>query len=413
MRWSLVPDVLRKAYRKALPANVAKGDLCLGFVWRGLQALRPKTGAMAFLCADRWLRCAYGSGVREALVKTHALVAHVEVHDVPVFAGERAVSAYAAISLARARPNVSTFFARATSVKDLRVSLKAAHAHDAAYRDPAPGRTVARIALVEEDTARAIDLLRAGGIPLADAGVHLKCGVALGAVKVFVVDPTADIEGDRLVPLVRSVDVAQDGAVTPVRRVINVWTEEGELIDLSAFPKLAAHLEAHRAQLTARACVGEPRQWYRSIDKIDLGRVAAPKVLVVGMAKHARIGLDVGGSQHGNALYALTSNTWPMTALRRFLDGGVLELFGVALSPRFSGGTKRFDGHVLSQVHLPAWDRVPIEARTALLDPAAGVDAEVVAAAYRVSGRQSTRTLSHALEACGDRETSGEQEQAA
>ncbi|WP_332767773.1 Eco57I restriction-modification methylase domain-containing protein [Phenylobacterium sp.] len=415
MRWSLVPDILRNAYRKALPAHVAKGDLCLGFVWRGLQTLRPDTGAMAFLCADRWLRCAYGAGVREAFVKTHALVAHVEVHDVPVFTGDRAVSAYAAISLIRARANTATFFARATSTKDLRASLKEAQAHDAVCLAPAPapGRTASRISLVEEDTAWAIDLLRAGGAPLGSAGVQVKCGVALGAVKVFVVDPTADIEADRLVPLIRSVDVAQDGAVTAVRRVINVWTEGGELVDLSAYPKLSAHLEAHRAQLTIRACVGEPHQWYRSIDKIDLGRVAAPKVLVVGMAKHARVGLDAGGSQHGNALYALTSSTWPVTALRRLLDGGVLELFGVALSPRFSGGTKRFDGHVLSQVHLPTWDRVPIEARTVLLDPATIVDADVVAATYRVSGRQRARTLRHALEACAGRQTSSEREQAA
>ena len=91
MRWSLVPDVLRDTYRKVLHAQAAKGDLCLGFVWRGLQLLKPESGAMAFLCADRWLRCAYGSGVREAIVKTHALVAHVEVHDAPVFAGNRDV----------------------------------------------------------------------------------------------------------------------------------------------------------------------------------------------------------------------------------------------------------------------------------------------------------------------------------
>lgn len=413
MRWSLVPDILRKAYRKALPVHVARGDLCLGFVWRGLQALRPQTGAMAFLCADRWLRCAYGAGVREAFVKTHALAAHVEVHDVPVFAGDRAVSAYAAISLIRARTNAATFFARATSTKDLRALLKDARAHDAIGQASEPGRPSSRISLVEDNTGRALDLLRTGGVPLAKAGVQVKCGVALGAVKVFVVDPTVNIEADRLVPLIRSVDVAEDGAVTAVRRVINVWTEAGELVDLTAYPKLSAHLEAHRAQLTVRACVGEPEQWYRSIDKIHLGRVAAPKVLVVGMAKHARIGLDAGGRQHGNALYALTSGSWPVLALRRLLDGGVLELFGVALSPRFSGGTKRFDGHVLSQVHLPSWDRVPIEARAALLDPTTNVDADIVAAAYRVSGKQAARTLSHALEACVDRMASSEQDKAA
>ena len=131
--------------------------------------------------------------------------------------------------------------------------------------------------------------------------------------------------------------------------------------------------------------------------KIAVGRLAVPKVLVVGMAKTARLGLDSGGRQHSNALYALTSSTWPLVALRRLLDAGVLELFGVALSPRFSGGTKRFDGHVLSQVHVPAWANVPLMARYALLEPAAAIDAEVVAATYGLAGRQVLASLRGAL----------------
>jgi hypothetical protein len=289
----------------------------------------------------------------------------------------------------------------------------AAGAHDAVWRVPSPSNAVSRISLVEGTTARAIELLRTFGTPLPNAGIQVRCGVALGAVKVFVVDPAIDIEADRLVPLVRSVDVAQNGSVTTVRRVINVWTEEGELVDLSAYPKLSAYLEPHHTLLAARACVGEPRQWYRSIDKISLRRMAAPKVLVVGMAKYARVGLDHGGNQHGNALYALTSGSWPIIAIRRLLDSGILELFGLALSPRFSGGTKRFDGHVLSQVHIPVWDRVPIEARTALLDAAMIVDAAVVAATYGVAGRRHVRTLSDALHECTNQERNSEQQRAA
>ncbi len=402
MRWSLVPNVLRETYRKMLPAHVAKGDLCLGFVWRGLQLLRSESGAMAFLCADRWLRCAYGTGVRETLVSTHTLVAHVEVHDAPVFAGNRDVGAYAGISLLRRRPVGTTFFARADSAKALRAALAKARAHDSAPGTPSPTKSavVPGIALVEPELAHALALLRTGGLPLVRAGIQVRCGMALGAAKVFVVAPDADIEPQRLTPLVRSSDVLEDGSVTSTKAVLNVWTADGELVDLNAHPRLAVHLEAHRKLLSGRACVSQPGQWYRSIDKIDAGRLTEPKLLVVGMAKTARLGMDPGGRQHGNALYALTSSSWPLTALQRLLDAGVLELFGVALSPRFSGGTKRFDGHVLSQVYVPPWQSVHPAARSALLDLTTMIDAEVVATAYMLAGRPARRSLRVALSHC-------------
>ena len=50
---NLPPDV-RDAYRQACPTMRGRGDMYVGFIERGLSLLRAD-GALAFICADRWM----------------------------------------------------------------------------------------------------------------------------------------------------------------------------------------------------------------------------------------------------------------------------------------------------------------------------------------------------------------------
>ena len=62
---------------------------------------------------------------------------------------------------------------------------------------------------------------------------------------------------------------------------INPWDDEGRLVDLDAYPRLAAYFARHN-ELLRRRHVGrrQPQRWYRTIDKVDAGLTAKSKLLM-------------------------------------------------------------------------------------------------------------------------------------
>jgi hypothetical protein len=210
--------------------------------------------------------------------------------------------------------------------------------------------------------------MSANTVRLREAGVTVRCGMALGSASAFIVGDDADIEPDRLIPFLRACDLADDGRAVPTKRLADVWAHDGTLADLNAYPALKAHLEQHKTSLGARACVVRAEQWYRTIDRLDRNRLAAPKILVAGMAKVSRVAWSPGGAQPSNALYSMTSSDWPLSALYALFRSGVLDVFAAVLAPKFSGGSIRFDGNVLGQVRIPLWSSLDDRAKKALED---------------------------------------------
>ncbi|ESW95649.1 hypothetical protein X769_28265 [Mesorhizobium sp. LSJC268A00] len=366
MRWSKLPAVLRIAYQGKLPSHAARGDLCLAFVWRAVELSAPNGGRVAFLCADRWLRCAYGEAARGELAKSVRLATHLEVHKVPVFLGTRKVGAYAAITV------LDRNLAGGTTVVEIPSLAQLMHrlGNHAPALKASLGRALGArggAVLAGASLSAVFQKIADKSVRLGDAGVEVRCGLALGSAPVFIFE-NADIEADRLLPYVRTRDLSDDGRAVPATYLANVWTAAGELVDLAGYPKLKAHLEAHRESLESRACATRPEYWYRTIDRIDLARVAAPKILVAGMAKISRVALSPGGAQPSNALYSLTSTDWPLNALFALFRSGLLDVFAEVLAPRFSGGSKRFDGNVLGQVRIPLWSKVDAALKKLLVD---------------------------------------------
>lgn len=400
MRWSLVPQELRATYERALPKAAARGDLCLAFLWKATEFATRSGARIGFLCADRWLRCAYGQEVRATLSLTHSLRTHIEVHGLPVFKGPRKVGAYAAVTvLERGSGETAAMFGRATSIAHLRELAEAKSTTGRGVRSIWPTKTEggARLAVADvREMFEAVD----HAAPLMEAvGVTIRCGTALGIAKAFVVPAEVDIEVERLLPYLRSRDLRDDGGIKSEVYVANVWTRDGALLDLSVAPKLAHHLESFRNELESRACINDKTGWYRTIDKLDAKRIAEPKVLVAGMARRAKVAYDPGGHVVANALYCLTSTHWPLRALATTLRAGVLDLFGEVLSPRFSGGTKRFDGNVLRQVQIPDWNSisVPLRRRIEIRDLADGFDAALVADLFKLQSASHRTTLERML----------------
>ena len=368
------------AYEAALPKSAARGDLCLAFWWKATEFASEPGARIGFLCADRWLRCAYGREARDALAATHALSTHWEVHGVPVFKGTRKIGAYAAISvLERGAGAAGVRFGRATSLADLEELTRTDRQEVGGTLWPTHAGTSARLA--PRDLRDLLDAIAPVTATLEAAGVGVRCGTALGHAKAFVLPNDAAIEPDRLLPYLRSQDLRDDGRVASERSVVDVWTDDGRLVALADYPHLARHLEGFRFALEGRACAAGREAWFRTIDKIDHARLIQPKVLVAGMSRRAKVALDPGGHVAANALYGLDSKVWPSFALAAILRAGLLDLFGEVLSPRFSGGTKRFDGNVLRQVRIPPWSQVDpaIRGRIEARQLAEGFDVALVA----------------------------------
>ncbi len=400
MRWSKVPLTLRGLYEDNLPAHAARGDLCLAFICRAVELLAPATGRVAFLCSDRWLRCSYGSRARVEIEQTTRLTAHISVHDAPVFLGSRKVDAHAAVSLLeRGSSNSPVVVTKASSIADLRRKLLPPK--NSATQPSSVGLNGGQSAILAvRSLADAFQQIASTHAVLLDVGVEVRCGMALGCAPAFVVEETSEVEEERLVPFVRTSDLLDNGKVEPTSHVINVWEADGTLVKLGKYPKLNAHLKPYRTDLAKRACVKTPASWYRTIDRLDLPRVAAPKLLVAGMSKFARIAMSPGGAQPSNALYAITSTEWPLEALFALFRAGALDLFATVLAPRFAGDVKRFDGNVLRQVRIPAWSGLNSSLQRRLLNwnvETNSRDANLVLDVYRLSDKRLRKAVELAI----------------
>src|SRR5205823_3043199 len=86
------------AYRNLYPTMVGRGDIYVGFLEAGLRQLKPG-GKLGFICADRWMRSAYGAELRRFVVGNASVEAIIEMHNAPAF--ENDVSAYPAVTILR------------------------------------------------------------------------------------------------------------------------------------------------------------------------------------------------------------------------------------------------------------------------------------------------------------------------
>ncbi len=96
----LSPDALER-YRRLYPTMVGRCDIYVAFIEAGLRQLK-EGGTLAFICADRWMRSAYGAGLRRMISAAFGVEIVIEMHDAPAFDDE--VAAYPAVIAIRRAP---------------------------------------------------------------------------------------------------------------------------------------------------------------------------------------------------------------------------------------------------------------------------------------------------------------------
>ena len=110
IRYDDMAQLTLQQYRRLYPTMVGRGDVYIGFIEAGIRQLK-QDGVLAFICADRWMRSAYGTELRRLVAKVCGVEAVIEMHNAPAFENE--VSAYPAVIVLRRGLQASAIVASA------------------------------------------------------------------------------------------------------------------------------------------------------------------------------------------------------------------------------------------------------------------------------------------------------------
>lgn len=363
-----VPPARSNAYRRACPTMRGRSDIFVGFIEMGLRILKPD-GVLGFIVADRWMHNQYGAELRRLVSSNYAVEAVVSMHDVDAF--EESVSAYPALTVIRRAEQSTAVVAHATR------SFGAANARSltkwaTSRRKSVSTKALSAVKLSEwfdselswpsgdpTNLALVADLERRLP-PLQDpaTGTRVGIGVASGADSVYLTDDPDLIEPERLLPLLMTRDTTSGTAEWSGTHLVNPW-QDGRLVDLDDYPRLARYLDAHSPQVRGRHVARKnPRNWYRTIDRVEPGLQARDKLVIPELKAFIQPVLDRGDHYPHHGLYFITSDTWDLEVLGGLLLSDIAEMFVATYCVKMRGGCYRFQAQYLRRIRVPAVESV-------------------------------------------------------
>lgn len=369
-------------YRGRWSAMTGRADLYVGFLQAALEALKPG-GRLGVICADRWMRNQYGAALREMIHRSCSVDFTLVLHDVDAF--EDRVAAYPAVTLLSRGSQGSTLVADADAdfgatsagqlVKTYRRGIRTTRATQlvpagehfrAAWMDGWFDGAASWPSGSPEDLA-SVARWQERFSPLTETGVEMGVGIATGADGVFIREHRGNIEEDRLLRVVAGRHISDGTLRWSGRYLVNVWDDDGQLVDLNDFPGLAAYLRRHKQTLVRRfVAQRDPGRWWRTIDRVKSGLAETPKLLLPDLKQRLHPVLDEGGHYPGHSVYYLTSDTWDLKVLGGLLLTTMANAFIDAYSVRMANGYVRVTSQYLRRIHLPAPDSVPDHVAEAL-----------------------------------------------
>ncbi|MGH9279153.1 MAG: Eco57I restriction-modification methylase domain-containing protein [Acidimicrobiales bacterium] len=408
IRLENVPATVMAAYRRTCPTMRGRSDIYIGFIERGLDLLRPR-GVLGYICADRWMRNQYGAALRDLITRSYSVDTVVTMHDVDAF--EDDVSAYPAVVVLRndvqRHTNVVEANGRFGEVDSAKVAAWAQNLRNRRRRsltapsfeasrvdgwfggrDLWPAGSPARLAVLAD--------LEARFPPLEDVstGTRVGIGVATGCDDVYITNDPELVESGRSLPLLQAPDISSGSIEWQGQYLVNPW-DDGKLVDLAEYPRLARHYFAHATELRARHVAKKrPTQWYRTIDRVDPTLLTRRKLVIPDLKAAAHPVLDDGAYYPHHNLYFVVSDAWDLEVLGGLLLSDVANLFVGAYCVRMRGGCYRFQAQYVRRIRVPLCESVGKGDRRALA--AAFSDRDVGAAtatALRLYGISELPTL--------------------
>lgn len=335
VRWTHVPKVLASIYRARLPADICKGDLCITFIARIVDV--AQIGAqIGLLTADRWFYTAYADAFRTQWFSRVSINEIRAVEHYPAFQKRVAVDPYMCFVTKSSQSNASV---RPTLQQAIRCSKS---------------RTSEELAV-----AKLVDRWMSEYTPLQLAGCKIRVGPALGHAEAFVGNRNdLDVESELIARYITPQEISPFGIRWIGRWVICVNDLNGRLIDLRQYPRCKARLDRFRDILSARSCVSNPGEWYRTIDITSCRPWSKQKIVVPDLAREPKAILDRAGFVPSHGIYTVSSNCWPPEVLAKVLSTGILKSVLGNIAPRNSNGWIRCYKRFLAQVPIPKWCKI-------------------------------------------------------
>lgn len=367
VRIEQIAPVLQREYRKRFASIYDRADLYVAFIEHGLNLLGPD-GVLSFVCADRWTLNKYGAPLRQVIADRFHVHCYIDLHDASPF--ESQVIAYPAIFSIGRNPadRVSVAVLASASPQECsdvvpaindrrgsngKLGVVATH-YEAWFQGDEPW------VLSTPQQLKVLRQLEEQHPALEACDAKVGIGVATGNDKVYIVGPDADIEPERLVPLVMRDDIQAGQIHESHRFVINTFQEGGGVVDLKDYPRLARYLDHHGSAVRTRhVAKSNPRAWFRTIDRVYPNLVAAPKLLIPDIAGANEIALDEGRFHPHHNLYFVTSASWDMRVLGALLSSKVALFFVWSYAVKMRGGYLRFQAQYLRRIRLPKPSGIP------------------------------------------------------
>ncbi len=372
VRQELIPAVLLAEYRHRFDTLYDRADLYIPFIEKSLKLLEPK-GSVGFICSDRWMKNRYGGPLRKMVAHGYHLKYYIDMVDTDAFHSE--VSAYPAITVIAHEKSEAT---RITHRPQVNKETLNRLAHDMRAKSIKPNGDVHEVSgimhgsepwvLESFDQLAVLRRLEAELPTLEEAGCKVGIGVATGADRVYVGPyDELDVEKDRKLPLVMTKDILAGEVEWRGKGVINPFDEEGGLVNLKKYPKLAAYLNRHKTIICKRnVAKRNSDRWYRTIDRITPQLANTPKLLIPDIKGEANIVYEEGKFYPHHNLYYITSDTWDLKALQAVLLSDIPGLFISTYSTKMRGGYLRFQAQYLRRIRIPRWEDVPEDMRAKL-----------------------------------------------
>jgi adenine-specific DNA-methyltransferase len=364
------------AYRLACKTMGGRADVYIGFYEHGLRALR-EDATLGFICADRWMRNAYGARLRAMVSEGWAMETIISMNGVDAFEDE--VDAYPAITILRRSPQsqgplaveATPLFdsAAASEVVDLASGSDTDHVHRPGYRGNRLGawfKGPGGWPHGSPDRLATIADLEARYPPLEDAntGTRVGIGVATGADGVFITEDPSSVEEERLLPLALPRDIASGAVQWSGKYLVNPWHADG-LVDLEDWPRLSTYLSQHH-ELLAKRHTAKSGRWHKTIDRVIEGLKDREKLYLPDFKEAIFPVRDAGETYPHHNLYWVTSDRWDLRVLGGLLLSDVASLFIEAYSVRMRGGYLRFQAQYLRRIRIPDIGSIEAETATAL-----------------------------------------------
>ncbi|MGD0584165.1 MAG: Eco57I restriction-modification methylase domain-containing protein [Oryzomonas sp.] len=382
VRQELIPDELMAVYRERFETIYDRADLYVPFIERSLNLLEPG-GTLGFICADRWMKNRYGGPLRALVAEGFHLKCYVDMVDTAAFHSE--VSAYPAITIITREKPGPTRLAHRPAIDRATLRKLAASLASKTVTVASGVTEVAKVVNGPEpwilhsfDQLAIVRRLEERFPTLEEAGCKVSIGVATGADKAFIgLYNALDVEPACKLPLVTTKDIRSGKVKWQGLGVINPFREDGSLVNLTDYPRLARYIEERREVISKRNCARKnPKNWFRTIDRIYPEIAERPKLLIPDIKGEANIVYEEGRLYPHHNLYYITSNEWDLHALQAVLKSGIAKLFVSIYSTQMRGGYLRYQAQYLRRIRVPRWSDVPEGMRKTLIEAARAGDVE-------------------------------------